>query len=180
MTLTEETMFHKILVALDQSELSDRVFEEAIAIAKATQGQLLLLHVLTPFDEGYPAVGFSGMDGLLLHQQAIETFTRQMEVLEKEGLEYLQSLTNRAVEAGVPAEFSQNVGSPGGTICALARTWNADLIVMGRRGRNGLSEILLGSVSNYVLHHAPCSVLAVQKQEPKTTEASVEQTSAFV
>ncbi|MEO0350033.1 MAG: universal stress protein, partial [Cyanobacteria bacterium P01_A01_bin.15] len=40
--------------------------------------------------------------------------------------------------------------------------WNADLIMMGRRGRSGFSELLLGSVSNYVMHHAPCSVLTVQ------------------
>lgn len=173
-------MFHKILIALDRSELSGRVFEEALAIAKATQGQLMLLHVLSPFDEGYPAVAFSGMDGLILHQQAIETFTRQMEVLEKEGLEYLRSLTNRALNGGITAEFSQNLGNPGGNICALARTWNADLIIMGRRGRSGLSEILLGSVSNYVLHHAPCSVLAVQTPELQSTALTAKQASALV
>ncbi len=38
----------------------------------------------------------------------------------------------------------------------------ADLIVVGRRGRSGLSELILGSASNYVLHHAPCSVLTLQ------------------
>ncbi|NEO28803.1 MAG: universal stress protein, partial [Kamptonema sp. SIO4C4] len=35
-------------------------------------------------------------------------------------------------------------------------------VIIGRRGRVGLSEILLGSVSNYVLHHAPCAVMVVQ------------------
>ena len=43
-----------------------------------------------------------------------------------------------------------------------SQNWEADLIVIGRRGHQGLSEILLGSVSNYVVHHAPCSVLVVQ------------------
>lgn len=174
-------MFHKILVALDQSELSNRVFEEAIAIAKTTQAQLMLLHVLSPFEDGYPSVAFSGVDGLMLHQQAIETFSRQMEMLEKEGLAFLQALTDRATKEGVTTEFSQNLGTPGGAICAVARTWNADLIVMGRRGRTGLSEVLLGSVSNYVMHHAPCSLLAVQKacQQP-SAEATTEHASAAV
>ncbi|NEO65320.1 MAG: universal stress protein, partial [Moorea sp. SIO4G2] len=36
------------------------------------------------------------------------------------------------------------------------------LIVLGRRGLGGLKEMVLGSVSNYVVHHAPCSVLVVQ------------------
>jgi nucleotide-binding universal stress UspA family protein len=44
----------------------------------------------------------------------------------------------------------------------VARTWNADLIVIGRRGLRGLAEMFLGSVSNHVIHHAHCSVLVVQ------------------
>ena len=44
----------------------------------------------------------------------------------------------------------------------LAKDWNADLIIMGRRGLTGLSEMFLGSVSNYVVHHASCSVLLIQ------------------
>ncbi|MCZ8054719.1 MAG: universal stress protein, partial [Microcystis sp. LE19-12.2C] len=51
------------------------------------------------------------------------------------------------------------------TICKVAREENIDLIVIGRRGRSGLGELFLGSVSNYVLHHAPCSVLIVQHHQ---------------
>jgi phage terminase large subunit GpA-like protein len=42
--------------------------------------------------------------------------------------------------------------------------------MVGHRGRTGLSEFLLGSVSNYVMHHAPCSVLVVNN--PKADLAS--------
>ncbi|MGF1673753.1 MAG: universal stress protein, partial [Rivularia sp. (in: cyanobacteria)] len=52
---------------------------------------------------------------------------------------------------------------PGYMICNVARSREVDLIVVGRHGRTGLSEFFLGSVSNYVLHHAPCSVLTIQK-----------------
>lgn len=77
-------------------------------------------------------------------------------------MELLRSRTRKAMAAGVSTEFTQLAGSPGKTICDLASDWGADLIVMGRRGRSGLSELILGSVSNYVLHHARCSVLTVQ------------------
>jgi len=36
------------------------------------------------------------------------------------------------------------------------------VIMIGRHGRTGLAEFFLGSVSNYVMHHAPCSVLTIQ------------------
>ncbi|MGQ9872468.1 universal stress protein [Leptodesmis sp.] len=42
----------------------------------------------------------------------------------------------------------------------------ADLILIGNRGHTGLKELFLGSASNYVLHHAPCSVLTVKLAAP--------------
>jgi nucleotide-binding universal stress UspA family protein len=54
------------------------------------------------------------------------------------------------------------LGEAGSLICKAAQNWGTDLIVIGRRGHRWLSEILLGSVSNYVVHHALCSVLVVQ------------------
>ena len=46
-------MFHKILVAIDKSEMSQHVFDEAVSLAKAVCAELMLLHVLNPFDEIY-------------------------------------------------------------------------------------------------------------------------------
>ena len=81
----------------------------------------------------------------------------------------------------VPAEFTQNAGDPGPVICSVAQTWGADLILMGRRGLSGLGELVLGSASNYVLHHAACSVLVMQgliaapaHAAPETVEHPVE------
>jgi nucleotide-binding universal stress UspA family protein len=81
---------------------------------------------------------------------------------EQAGLERLRSLEAEAIAAGVSTEFTQNLGDPGRLICELAKSWNADLIIIGRRGLSGLGEFWLGSVSNYVLHHAPCHVLTIQ------------------
>jgi nucleotide-binding universal stress UspA family protein len=157
-------MFHHILVALDHSAISAAVYAEAIALAKATNAKLMLLHVLSPADEGYPLPIYPGIDGAhpSLYSAALNSYDRQWETFQRDGLSRLQMLVDRALAAGIPAEFSQNFGDAGRTICQVARTWNADLILLGRRGRSGLSELLLGSVSNYVLHHAHCSVLTVQ------------------
>lgn len=159
-------MFKKILVAIDRTDYSKAVFQEALALAKATQSQLLLLHVMSPFDESYPMLAYPIADELYsgMHEEAMKTYTRQWEEAEVAAREFLRGLTDEALAAGVTTEFSQNFGDPGRTICSLADTWDAELIILGRRGRSGLSEMLMGSVSNYVLHHAPCSVLAIQGQ----------------
>jgi nucleotide-binding universal stress UspA family protein len=153
-------MYNKILVALDSSEMGKQVFEQALALAKATGADLMLLHVLSAEEEGSPYLpsisSFDYYPGV--RGQSFEVYQKQWDKFKNECLEMLQSLCAKANTAGINTEFTQNVGSPGRTICDLALSWGADLIIMGRRGRSGLTEIFLGSVSNYVLHHAPCSV----------------------
>ena len=166
----EKIMFQKILVALDDSSSSEYVFNHALDLAKATGGRLLLLHVLNPLDKDYPdAVIYPAVDVYYstLYNEIIKYWQEELSEYEKRRLEMLRSLASEAEAVAVTTELTQNMGDPGRTICAVARTWEADLIVMGRRGRSGATELLLGSVSNYVMHHAPCSVLTVQgKVEP--------------
>jgi nucleotide-binding universal stress UspA family protein len=64
----------------------------------------------------------------------------------------------------IKVEIFQSLGDAGRTICETAKNYAADLIVMGRNQKSMLSEIFLGSTSNYVLHHAPCSVMVIQQQ----------------
>ena len=58
-------------------------------------------------------------------------------------------------------------GSPRQVIVEEAEAWGADLIVMGSRGLGAWNRLLLGSVSNSVVHHAKCSVEIVRKSLPK-------------
>jgi nucleotide-binding universal stress UspA family protein len=174
-------MFQRILVAVDGSEAGKHIFEEALAFAQASQANLMLLHVLSPFDEGYPNPVYPGSDSVYptLHTEALKQYMGQLERLEKEGIEFLRKLVDQAATAGVIAEFTQNLGDPSRIICDLAKTWEADLIITGRRGRKGIAEFILGSVSNYVIHHAPCSVLVIQGKGDEAI-ASTRETAAVV
>ena len=156
-------MFHKILVAMDSSAIGKQVFGKALALAKATDACFMLLHVLSAEEEGSPNnYTFHSLDYYpVVSEKTLQIEREQWSVFEKHGLELLRSRQAIATAAGVSTEFTQTAGSPGRTICDLARTWGADLIVIGRRGRSGLAELILGSVSSYVLHHCPCSVLTV-------------------
>jgi nucleotide-binding universal stress UspA family protein len=63
---------------------------------------------------------------------------------------------------GLRAEGVTLEGDPETAIADYARTWGADLIVVGSRDRSRVERLLLGSVSQSVVKHAPCSVLLVK------------------
>jgi nucleotide-binding universal stress UspA family protein len=164
-------MFRRILVAVDSSRDSYQVFSEALTLAKQNSANLMLLHVLSPEEEGYPALpGLEIGMGMPLQEEIIKDYLDQLEVFKKHGMEVLKSYFDKAVAEGVKVEITQKLGGPGPTICDMAHTWEADLIITGRRGRSRLSELFLGSVSNYVLHHAPCSALIVHRQFENQSE----------
>jgi nucleotide-binding universal stress UspA family protein len=159
-------MFNKILVALDDTPMSARILEESLALAQKLNAHLMLLHVLSPLDPNHFGVqpGGIGIEGFypILNEQAVNQYMKEWRAYEEQGIAKLQSYARSAAADGITVEFTQNMGDPGQTICQIAETWGADLILMGRNRKSGISEMFLGSTSNYVLHHAPCSVLAVQ------------------
>jgi nucleotide-binding universal stress UspA family protein len=165
-------MFHKILVAMDNTDISERVFDEALYLAKATHACLMLLHVLSPYEAGYPMM--PALSSVVynpgIQDEVIKAYLEEWETYKQQGLERLQAIAAKATALGVSTEFTQTPGTPGHAICDLARSWRADLIIMGRRGYLGLKEAVLGSVSNYVTHHACCSVLTVHHQVNTETE----------
>jgi nucleotide-binding universal stress UspA family protein len=158
-------MFERILVAIDGAEFYQNIFEQALMLAKATQSELMLLHVQTLLDDFSP-----GEASLVYSEVGLRSYVKKLENMERAETEKLQVLADRAISSGVPTDLTQNIGDPGKMICAVAKTWNANLIVIGRRGLSGVSEMLMGSVSNYILHHAPCDVLTIQGNLRKSVD----------
>jgi nucleotide-binding universal stress UspA family protein len=162
-------MFHKILVALDYSTRSQQALDEAIELAKLAHAEILLIHVLSPSDQAYPIQAGNPVLDIGVNsgfsQEMMQLYAQQLQQFEQENLKRLQVLVKEVYAQGVPVNSTQVFGEAGSEICHTAETWQADLIAIGRRGRTGLKEVLLGSVSNYVMHHAPCSVMVIQKEE---------------
>lgn len=156
-------MFKKILVALDNSAHRHEVFQKALDLAQATGADLMLVHVLSAYEEGSPGIPIRSYQAYypVLEDSTWRLYQKRWEEFEAQGIAQLRQELDRARAAGVSAEFTQTSGEPAATICGVAGSWGADLIMVGSHGRKGLSELLLGSVSNYVMHHAHCSVLVV-------------------
>ncbi|MBX2865244.1 MAG: universal stress protein [Leptolyngbyaceae cyanobacterium MAG.088] len=175
-------MYQKILVAIDNSTTAQQIFDQALALAKPLQAQLMLLHVLSVEEEGYPELPaipslhyYPGLSDIPL-----DAYRQQWESYEQNGLDRLTQLAEQAQKVGVQVEIAQKSGSAGHLICELGQSWGADLIYMGSRGRAGLSELLLGSVSNFVMHHAPCSVLVMRGELRHQQPVSVDKATSAV
>ncbi|HEY9767649.1 MAG TPA: universal stress protein [Coleofasciculaceae cyanobacterium] len=170
-------MFDKILVAIDLSEINNSAFNTALSLAQSTGAKLMLLHIISPEPNNYPnPFIYSGFKSEPMNDSLWTIYQEQWEKFKQRRLETLRSLVKEAATTGVNAEFTQDFGDPRRTICDLAKTWSADLIVIGSRGLTGVKEIFLGSVSNYVTHHAPCSVLVLRETAKLNSESSQQAT----
>ncbi|MBE7384781.1 MAG: universal stress protein [Leptolyngbya sp. SIO1E4] len=155
-------MFTKILVPLDRSQQADDVFAKAVKTALDNHSQLMMF---TALDWDFH-LGLGSFDAIEMETDLSGAFAnfQQSQMNEKlnEIRHWLKGYVDKAAEQDIPIQSRCAIGHPGPLIRDLAQEWGADLIIMGRRGLGGLPEMLLGSVSHYVLHHVACSVLVVQ------------------
>ena len=145
-------MYKKILVAVDGSATSLRGLDEAVRVAKATGGRLMLVHVVNELIVAdLPAAGYD----------------RIMVSLRESGTKVLEDAAARVTRADVPCEqklIETLGGRPADEIVREARQWPADLIVLGTHGRRGLKRLAMGSDAELVLRLAPVPVLMVRDQ----------------
>lgn len=158
--------FKKIFAALDDSELGRSVFDQTIELALANRAEVMLFHCVSVNSVGETAVPIPvdlGMNVQLM-EQAYQAQYLVMERQVEHSRSFLKNYCDVAANRGVQVEFDCKMdGDAGHGICESSQNWGADLIVLGRRGRTGLAEAFLGSVSNHVVHHAACSVLVIQE-----------------
>ena len=72
---------------------------------------------------------------------------------------------------GVAVEFLIWEGSPGESVVEAAASEQVDLVVVGSHGRGSMGRLLIGSVSDHVVRHAPCPVLVVRTRPTPTPAA---------
>lgn len=153
-------MMKKILVALDDSAMSEIVFEQALTIARTFNAQLMILHVLAVDEVGLPLKNFLQGDKPMSLRSG-QLLQQEWQTYQTEWQTRLQTYVQRAERVGISAELSQSYGNPGHVICDWAWTWNADLIVLGRQGQSHVPGWMMGNVSAYVTQHTACSVFTV-------------------
>ena len=139
-------MFKKIVVGIDGSAHSHRALEYAHGLAERFGAALWLVHA-------YPHTSD------MLGYDEYEKIVSRREIAGQEILdEARQALGQSSIE--LYEELLE--GPPTEAILKVAKIRQVDLIVVGSRGLGSIQEMLLGSVSHQVLHHATCPVLVVR------------------
>jgi nucleotide-binding universal stress UspA family protein len=155
-------LFKKILVPLDGSEHSLRALNVAVQIAKKFDSKITLIHVYSVtvrpamVPEPTPLATF-GVP--VMTQTEVSSI---VEAIRKAGSRILAEGEQKVKAEGVEVETKLEEGHAVQEIIRVSKEGNYDLIVMGARGISKLREILLGSVSDAVMHHATCPVLVVK------------------
>jgi nucleotide-binding universal stress UspA family protein len=161
-------LYTHILVPTDFSDEAKRALYYAIEEAKQYQAQLSLLHVLhQPSTEVYYVRGapenrggYEAEFGGRLPASPPSTPQTVRRDYDEEALTRLRDLIPPGFSGSWEAHIA--TGDPADAIVRYATELGVDLIVMGTHGRTGLQHVLLGSVAEKVVRHAPCPVLTVR------------------
>jgi nucleotide-binding universal stress UspA family protein len=143
----------RILHPTDFSRASGAAFLKAVALAKESRAELLLVHVLLP---PTPFIG----DGYV----SPKTYEELEAAARRSAQRELAKVAARAQKAKARVKAVLVEGVPYDRIARVARSKRADLIVMGTHGRSGLSKFFLGSVAERVIALAPCPVLTIRRK----------------
>lgn len=145
----------KILLAVDGSTYSDAAIDEVVRRPWPPQSEIKVITAAqTPTMVGaepwaLPPDYFDQLE---------KSLNEAAKVVLDGALSKLKAIGDKTLT--ITSEILE--GAPGQVIVEAAQRWPADLIVMGSRGLGAWNRLLLGSVSNAVIHHAQCSVEVVR------------------
>lgn len=141
--------YSKILIAVDNSSFSLKAAKAGFELAHQLKAGVGLIFVIDKSKEAINA------DLGITAEQSATTLLKQAE----DTIEQLIKMYD-----GVSDVFRFTPeGFPKKEIINIAKEWEADIIVMGTHGRSGISHILMGSVAEYIIKHAPIPVMVVSK-----------------
>jgi nucleotide-binding universal stress UspA family protein len=145
----------RILFPTDFSELSKAAETSACDLADQFGAELHVLHVLNDLFLTMPQTAAA----LLISPESLDDVITSAEV-------EIQKIPTPAWASGKKVVRAVRIGTTYDTIVQYAKDNAIDLIVIGTHGRTGLPHVLLGSIAERVVQHAPCSVLTVRSECP--------------
>jgi nucleotide-binding universal stress UspA family protein len=147
-----------ILLALDHSTCSEAAVLALCDRYRAERATVRVLHVVEWPHNLPPALAFAA------GPRAAECVVAAHDDLVHAGNELVAHAASQLRAAGFDVSTSVVEGEPRGVILDMAAAWPADAIVLGSHGFRGFDRLLIGSVSDSVVRHAPCSVAVIRER----------------
>ena len=144
-----------ILVPVDFSSVTESVIKESVALARALEARIILLHITQP-----PILTAD-------YAPLMENIAEIVAASEKAAAQHLAQLQERLAVQGLPTETVQLNGAPVALIAEQAAKFAADYVVMGSHGHTAFYDLLVGSTTHGVLLKTSCPVVIVPA--PKST-----------
>ncbi|XP_048740756.1 universal stress protein in QAH/OAS sulfhydrylase 3'region-like isoform X3 [Ostrea edulis] len=145
----------KVVIGVDESAFSEQAFSFYVENFHKDDDIVYLVH--TPERYNFVDAISQQYHGPNVHRELLDEIKQKVEAVE-------EKYNRKVEEKGVKhAKFLKKHGDPGEAIVAVAEKEHASLIVTGCRGMGLLRRTFLGSVSDYVIHHAHCPVLVCRK-----------------
>jgi nucleotide-binding universal stress UspA family protein len=154
----------KVLIALDYNPTAQKVAELGFAMAKAMNAEIVLLHVIS--DPVYyssanysPVMGFTGFMDMDPQQLNIT------EELKKASQHFLEKSKHHLGDKTIQTLVKE--GDCADSIIKTAEELHADIIVMGSHSQKWLENIIMGSVTEKVLHHTSIPLFIIPTKQKK-------------
>ena len=149
----------KFLVAVDGSQAGEHALAKALLLAAPLKAEIVLLTVVEPLSSYVPEVmmptgdwvGWRGLPDIELERKILNA-----------GQNLLKKAEDTFKESGLTVRTRLETGHPRDVICHVAKDETPDLLVIGSRGLGSIERLMLGSVSDYVVHHCSSAVLVVR------------------
>jgi len=151
-------LFERVLFPTDFSGLSEKTLEFVTGLRRCGTTDVILVHVIDERDITTIASGGSAYLGSVPEYE-----TEAQKRLREDMRENLRAAQRKAELAGLRVTIRMPLGSPGQQIVNIANAERVSLIVIGSHGKSNIREMLLGSVSEYVIKNALQPVLVVKR-----------------
>ncbi|MHC1715207.1 MAG: universal stress protein [Acidaminococcaceae bacterium] len=140
--------FHKILVPFDGSEHAEKALARAVYFAKLCGSEILILNVVD-------------LNKKISSFEQVSTGGYVPSDFKEEGYRIMLNFADN-IPKEIKTKYMVEIGRPAEIILDICKQESCDLIIMGSRGLSTLKQLILGSVSDYVMSNAMCPVMVIR------------------
>lgn len=155
---------HKLLAAVDFSQITDAILDQASTLAKALDAKLWILHVASDETQAlaYEATPYASYSPEFVGLPGDVQLARDLSAEEiKREHAHLLAISSKLRNEGIDAQAMLVKGDAAKLIIEKAHDLGVELIILGSHGHGLLHKALLGSVSESIIHHARCNIMIV-------------------